>query len=248
MPLAGYRLSTRRKTLGGTSALKFGCRRNRAAARASLGEIRALIDASPLAATVRQRAIAIFGALAQAEAKIHDDDARPRSLPRSRRRSIPSLILSALRGGSSSSASRWCGLSLRSRWATASRARSTVSFRFPHRQRRNRLSGFPLKIGDGARGLVTPTGAAVIRALARPAALPHCLEVEKIGYGAGLAGAGRSAQRVALDASASAPRSTCDEMIEVSANIDDLSPQIYDHVMNRLSWTRARDVTCSRRQ
>jgi len=34
-----------------------------------------------------------------------------------------------------------------------------------------------------------------------------------------------------------------DEMIEISANIDDLSPQIYDHVMNRLFDAGARDVT-----
>ena len=32
-------------------------------------------------------------------------------------------------------------------------------------------------------------------------------------------------------------------MIEISANIDDLSPQIYDHVMNRLFEAGARDVT-----
>ena len=32
------------------------------------------------------------------------------------------------------------------------------------------LKGFPLKIGDGAHEMVTPTGAAVVRALARPAA------------------------------------------------------------------------------
>jgi uncharacterized protein (DUF111 family) len=34
-----------------------------------------------------------------------------------------------------------------------------------------------------------------------------------------------------------------DEMIEISANIDDLSPQIYDHLMYRLFEGGARDVT-----
>ena len=33
--------------------------------------------------------------------------------------------------------------------------------------------------------MVTPTGAAVVRALARPATIPLAFEVEKIGYGAG---------------------------------------------------------------
>ena len=105
------------------------------------------------------------------------------------------------------------------------------------------LAGFPLKIGDGAHEMVTPTGAAVVRALARPAEIPLKFEVEKIGYGAGSRELedwpnvlrlmlGR--ERIALDS---------DEMIEISANIDDLSPQIYDHVMNRLFEAGARDVT-----
>jgi len=34
-----------------------------------------------------------------------------------------------------------------------------------------------------------------------------------------------------------------DEMIEISANIDDLNPQIYDHVMEKLFAAGARDVT-----
>ena len=32
-------------------------------------------------------------------------------------------------------------------------------------------------------------------------------------------------------------------MIEIAANIDDLNPQIYDHVMERLFAAGARDVT-----
>jgi pyridinium-3,5-bisthiocarboxylic acid mononucleotide nickel chelatase len=105
------------------------------------------------------------------------------------------------------------------------------------------LSGFPLKIGDGAHEMVTPTGAAVVRALARAAAIPLAFEIEKIGYGAGSRELedrpnvlrlmlGRT--RIALDS---------DEMIEISANIDDLSPQIYAHLMTRLFDAGARDVT-----
>src|ERR1700679_3147065 len=72
MPLAGYRLSTRRKTLSGISALKFDVAVTEPQPERHFGEIRALIDESPLAATVRQRAVSIFEVLAQAEAKIHD--------------------------------------------------------------------------------------------------------------------------------------------------------------------------------
>ena len=72
MPIAGYRLSTRRKTLSGISALKFDVEVTEPQPERHFGEIRALIDASPLAATVKHRAISIFEVLAQAEAKIHN--------------------------------------------------------------------------------------------------------------------------------------------------------------------------------
>ena len=72
MPIAGYRLSTRRKTLSGISALKFDVAVTEPQPERHFGEIRALIDASPLATTIKKRAISIFEVLAQAEAKIHN--------------------------------------------------------------------------------------------------------------------------------------------------------------------------------
>ena len=47
------------------------------------------------------------------------------------------------------------------------------------------LAGFPVKLGDGPAEMVTPTGAAIVKALARPAALPLRFVTERIGYGAG---------------------------------------------------------------
>jgi hypothetical protein len=105
------------------------------------------------------------------------------------------------------------------------------------------LSGFPLKIGDGAHEMVTPTGAAVIRALARPAAIPLAFEIEKIGYGAGSRELEDRPNVLRLMLGHERAAFDSDEMVEISANIDDLSPQIYDHVMNRLFEAGARDVT-----
>ncbi|HYK64780.1 MAG TPA: LarC family nickel insertion protein, partial [Patescibacteria group bacterium] len=102
---------------------------------------------------------------------------------------------------------------------------------------------FPLKLGDGAHEMVTPTGAAIVRALARPAALPLAFEVEKIGYGAGTRELEDRPNVLRLMLGQEQAAFDSDEMIEISANIDDLSPQIYDHVMNRLFEAGARDVT-----
>ncbi|MGH7924256.1 MAG: nickel pincer cofactor biosynthesis protein LarC [Candidatus Binatus sp.] len=241
IPIAGYRLSTRRKTLSGISALKLDVDVTEPQPERHFGEIRALIDASPLASTVRHRAISIFQVLAEAESKIHNTT--PDRVHFHEVGAVDSIIdivgtawgfehlgvgdviVSPLPMGN--------GFARSQHGVIPVPAPATVEL----------LSGFPLKIGDGSHEMVTPTGAAVIRALARPAAMPLAFEVEKIGYGAGARELedrpnvlrlmlGR--ERTALDS---------DELIEISANIDDLSPQIYDHVMNRLFDAGARDVT-----
>jgi pyridinium-3,5-bisthiocarboxylic acid mononucleotide nickel chelatase len=241
MPITGYRLSTRRKILSGISALKFDVEVTERQPERHFGEIRALIDASSLAATVRSRAISIFEVLAQAEAKIHNTT--PDRVHFHEVGAVDSIvdivgtawglehlgvgdvIVSPLPMGN--------GFARSQHGVIPVPAPATAEL----------LTGFPLKIGDGAHEMVTPTGAAVIRALARPATIPLAFEVEKIGYGAG----SRELQdrpnvlrlmlgheRVGFDS---------DEMIEISANIDDLSPQIYDHLMQRLFEAGARDVT-----
>jgi pyridinium-3,5-bisthiocarboxylic acid mononucleotide nickel chelatase len=241
MPIAGYRLSTRRKTLSGISALKFDVTVTDPQPERHFSEIRESIESSRLAAAVKRRALAIFEALAKAEAKVHNTT--PDHVHFHEVGAVDSIIdivgtawgLEQLNVGEVlvSPLPMGNGFARSQHGVIPVPAPATAEL----------LSGFPLKIGDGAHEMVTPTGAAIVRALARPVQLPLDFEVEKIGYGAGSRELedrpnvlrlmlGR--ERTALDS---------DEMIEISANIDDLSPQIYDHVMNRLFESGARDVT-----
>jgi pyridinium-3,5-bisthiocarboxylic acid mononucleotide nickel chelatase len=241
MPLAGYRLSTRRKTLSGISALKFDVEVTEPQPERHFGEIRALIDASPLAATVKHRAISIFELLAQAEAKIHNTT--PDRVHFHEVGAVDSIIdivgtawgLEHLGVGDVivSPLPMGNGFARSQHGIIPVPAPATVEL----------LSGFPMKIGDGAHEMVTPTGAAVLRALARPAEIPLNFEVEKIGYGAGARELEDRPNVLRLMLGHERAAFDSDEMIEISANIDDLSPQIYDHVMNRLFDAGARDVT-----
>jgi pyridinium-3,5-bisthiocarboxylic acid mononucleotide nickel chelatase len=241
MPLTGYRLSTRRKTVSGISALKFDVTVTEPQPERHFGEIRTLIDASPLAATIRQRAISIFEVLAQAEAKIHDTT--PDHVHFHEVGAVDSIIdivgtswgldqlgvddviVSPLPMGN--------GFARSQHGVIPVPAPATAEL----------LSGFPLKIGDGAHEMVTPTGAAVVRALARPAAIPLAFEVEKVGYGAGARELEDRPNVLRLMLGRERTAFESDEMVEICANIDDLSPQIYDHLMNRLFEAGARDVT-----
>jgi uncharacterized protein (TIGR00299 family) protein len=241
MPLAGYRLSTRRKVVSGISALKFDVEVSEQQPERHFGEIRALIEASQLGAKVKDRAISIFEVLAQAEAKVHDT-----TLDRVHFHEVGAVdsiidivgtawgldhlgvgdvIVSPLPMGN--------GFARSQHGVIPVPAPATAEL----------LKGFPLKIGDGAHEMVTPTGAAVVRALARPAAIPLGFAVGKIGYGAGSRDLEDRPNVLRMMLGHEHTAFDSDNMIEISANIDDLSPQIYDHLMNRLFEAGARDVT-----
>src|SRR6204780_4355038 len=241
MPLQGYRLSTRRKVVSGISALKFDVAVTEPQPERHVGEIRALIDSSQLSTTIKNRAISIFEVLAKAEAKVHNTT--PDHVHFHEVGAVDSIIdivgtawgLEQLGVGDVlvSPLPMGNGFARSQHGVIPVPAPATVEL----------LAGFPLKIGDGAHEMVTPTGAAVVRALARPAAIPLAFEVEKIGYGAGARELEDRPNVLRLMLGHERAAFGSDEMIEISANIDDLSPQIYDYVMQRLFDAGARDVT-----
>jgi uncharacterized protein (TIGR00299 family) protein len=241
VPIAGYRLSTRRKISSGISALKFDVAVTQPQPERHFGEIRALIEASPLAATVRHRAISIFEVLAQAEAKIHNTT--PDRVHFHEVGAVDSIIdIVGTAWGLEHLGVGDVIVSVLPMGGGFTRSQHGV-IPVPAPATAELLSGFPVKIGDGAHEMVTPTGAAVVRALARPAEIPLAFEVEKIGYGAGARALEDRPNVLRLMLGHERAAFDSDEMIEISANIDDLSPQIYDHVMQRLFAAGARDVT-----
>jgi len=239
--VGGYQVSTRRRVLSGISALKFDVEVRETQPERHFGEIRAMIERSALAPRTRERAIAVFEVLADAEARIHQTT--PERVHFHEVGAVDSIIdvvgtvwaldalevgrvlVSPLPGGS--------GFVRSEHGVIPVPAPATAEL----------LRGFPLRIGDGAAEMVTPTGAAVLRMLAEPARLPLVMDVERVGYGAGT----RTLEdrpnllRVMLGQENAAYQT--DELVEVGANIDDLNPQVYDHVMERLFAAGARDVT-----
>src|SRR5205807_2301584 len=105
------------------------------------------------------------------------------------------------------------------------------------------LAGFPVRLNDGPSEMVTPTGAAVLKAFARPVSGVLDFEVERIGYGAGSKDFADRPNVLRLLIGRPGSDFESDELLEIVANIDDLNPQVYDHVCERLFRAGARDVT-----
>lgn len=103
------------------------------------------------------------------------------------------------------------------------------------------LKGFPVRFADGEAELVTPTGAAIIAALAQPTVVP-AMQVEAVGYGAGTRTlADRpNVLRIAVGQTQDALRA--DQLLILETNIDDLNPEFYEYVIERLMEAGARDV------
>jgi len=241
VPLSGYRLSTRRKVASGISALKFEVEVTEPQPERHFGEIRAMINSSALADSVKRRAIAIFEVLAGAEAKIHNTT--PDHVHFHEVGAVDSIIdiVGTAWGLEQLGVNDVIVLALPLGSGFVRSQHGIIPVPAPATL--ELLAGFPVRLGDGAGEMVTPTGAAVVRALARPAPLPLTFEADKIGYGAGTRDSSDRPNVLRLILGHEGHAFESDEMIELSANIDDLNPQIYHHVMERLFAAGARDVT-----
>lgn len=105
------------------------------------------------------------------------------------------------------------------------------------------LKGVPTRATEVEGELVTPTGAAIVTTLARSFDLRERMAVDRIGYGAGsrdLAVPNVTRLMVAelLRENVLAP----ENIVQMETNIDDLNPQVYEFVMNRLFDGGALDV------
>lgn len=103
------------------------------------------------------------------------------------------------------------------------------------------VRGRPVRFEDGAAELVTPTGAAIVAALARPEPVPE-LRVAAIGWGAGSRELPDRPNLLRIVLGETVVAAASEDVAVLEATIDDLSPQIYEHVLERLLAAGARDA------
>ncbi|HDN80528.1 MAG TPA: nickel pincer cofactor biosynthesis protein LarC [Chloroflexi bacterium] len=107
------------------------------------------------------------------------------------------------------------------------------------------VKGVPVYGRDIEAELVTPTGAAIITTLARGFGPSPAMEIEAIGYGAGHKDLPiPNLLRVSIGRTRRPEEGGYEEdvVIVVEANIDDMNPELYEHVMDKLFEKGALDV------
>ena len=221
-----------------------------------LKEIRGIIAAASISDAAKQRATAIFQALGEAEAKIHNVDVD--TIHFHEVGSVDAIvdIVGAAVASESLGVDEWVCSPLNVGGGTVHCAHGT--FPVPAPATVELLKGAPVYSGELQFELVTPTGAAIARTLAARFASFPAMRIDKVGYGAGSRNFEKHANVLrltigeAVEEDAASRVSTEDQgaaatdvVHVIEANLDDATPQLLGYVQERLMAAGALDVFCS---
>jgi uncharacterized protein (TIGR00299 family) protein len=107
------------------------------------------------------------------------------------------------------------------------------------------LKGIPVQGINLNSETVTPTGAGIVRALGKGFGVQPNMTIEKIGYGTGQKDFADPPNLFRLVIGTDSVPWSQEEMLVIETNIDDMNPELYDYVFDRLLAAGARDVFLS---
>jgi uncharacterized protein (TIGR00299 family) protein len=209
-----------------------------------LNEIREIISNAGISNTAKQTAIAIFEALGAAEARIHAT-----SIEKVHFHEVGAVdamvdIVCAAVGAEALGVDKIICSPLNVGGGTVKCAHGT--FPVPAPATVELLKDAPVYSSGLQAELVTPTGAAIVKVLASGfGAFPE-MRIEKSGYGAGSREFPGHPNVVRLTigeaASVLAAKTACETVSVLEANLDDLNPQVFGYVLDRLLEEGALDA------
>ncbi|MGB6839415.1 MAG: nickel pincer cofactor biosynthesis protein LarC [Candidatus Sulfotelmatobacter sp.] len=209
-----------------------------------LSEIRQIISAAAISESAKKTAIAIFETLGRAEAKIHDTSIE--SVHFHEVGAVDAIvdIVCATVGAEALGVDQIICSPLNVGGGMVKCAHGT--FPVPAPATVELLKDAPVYSSGLQAELVTPTGAAIVKTLAsRFAAFPE-MKIGKCGYGAGsrdFPGHPNVVRLTVGETASTLAANTASETITVlEANLDDLNPQVFGYVMDRLLEEGALDA------
>ena len=238
-----FRIRVGRKSVNGIRAVRFQVLAGKGQPRRSWTDIRGLIEGSGLPAEVKTRGLAIFSKLAEVEGKVHG--VSPEEVHFHEVGAVDSIVdvVAAAIGTcfleidefACSAVPLGRGLTRSLHGVLPVPAPATLEL----------LQGFPVEGADIGAENVTPTGAAILSALVTRKGEAPAMRVERAGYGAGTLEFADRPNVLRIVLGEGAPRLGHERMLVMETQIDDMNPEIYDYVLERLFAAGARDVTLS---
>jgi pyridinium-3,5-bisthiocarboxylic acid mononucleotide nickel chelatase len=210
-----------------------------------LTEIRGIISAAAISDRAKKTAIAIFGALGAAEANVHNTPIEDIHFHEVGAVDAIVDIVCAAVGAEALGVDEIICSPLNVGGGTVKCAHGT--FPVPAPATVELLKDAPVYSSGVQAELVTPTGAAIVKTLAsRFAAFPE-MKIEKSGYGAGSRDfpGHPNVVRLTIGEAAShalASKTASQTITVLEANLDDLNPQVFGYVLDRLLEEGALDA------
>jgi uncharacterized protein (TIGR00299 family) protein len=243
LALPGWSLVAREVMKGDFRATKVDVEIDERAHRQhrALRDILDILDRSTLETSVRERAARIFTRLADAEARVHGTDRE--SVQFHDVGAVDAIVdvtggvialdLAGVQAVHVSALPMGGGLVGGPHGRIPVPAPGTVEL----------LRGFPV-VDTGVKAeLVTPTGAAILTTLAASAGRMPALTIEAVGYGAGTMDLPGTPNVLRCFLGQTADTIAADEMVlQVETTIDDMSPQLYETLIERVFDAGALDV------
>jgi uncharacterized protein (TIGR00299 family) protein len=240
IPTLQFDLKVAKKTVHSMAATQFQVRCAHDEAPRSWKQIRELIEASELASEVKQTGVKIFLRLAEVEGKIHGVSTEKVHFHEvGATDSIVDIIASAVGFHELKIGALHFSKVPLGRGLTRS---GHGPLPIPGPATLELLKGIPVQWTQLEGETVTPTGAAIISELGSSFGEQPSMTVEKIGYGTGEKEWPDRPNLFRLVLGAGMQGWQQEEMLVIETNIDDMNPQYYDHVMERLFSAGARDV------
>ena len=222
----------------------------------SLKEIKSLIAEAVISESAKTTATAIFQALGEAEAKIHNMDIE--SVHFHEVGAVDAIvdIVGAAVGAEALDVDEVICSPVNVGGGTVKCAHGV--FPVPAPATVELLKNVPIYSSGVQKELVTPTGAAIVKVLATRFGDVPAMKIEKSGYGAGsrdiaghpnvvrlVIGEAAAAQDLSQsleDRSGIGQHTTAETISVLEANLDDLNPQVFGYVMDRLLEEGALDA------
>ena len=251
LPLSGYRLKVSKVRRGAVHATKVDVVISKVAEkRRSWPQIRRLLSASHLPPTVKKQALAVFERLATAEGKVHGQD--PALVSFHEVGAIDALvdIVGGLLGCHELGVKTFSASSVNVGSGTIDGTHGMLPV--PGPAVAELAKGYPIYSQGPAVELATPTGMALLTTLTQTFDRLPPLVTGSVGYGAGTANPPDWSNVLRVFLTTPAPTSSLlpgeervetDQVIQLETNIDDMNPQLYEVVMERLFENGALDVS-----
>lgn len=208
-----------------------------------LSEIRRIVEAAAISDAAKQRVLAIFQALGEAEAKIHNVPIEKIHFHEVGAADAIVDIVCAAVGSEALQIDEWIGSPINVGGGTVQCAHGRLPVPAPAVV--ELLKGVPVYSSGIDKELTTPTGAAIVKTLVTRFGTMPSYKILAAGYGAGSRDFPGHANvlRVTVGESVEASKAVTPEFISVlEANIDDLNPQVFGYVMDKLLEAGALDV------